>query len=156
LTSLLHKLTESHAGRITVIAVAIAVLALLAFELRGMFGTSPEVAAANDRVFICSETGKSWHHTLKDGEAIPIYSSYSGSNTGYPAELCYWTADGKPRKEPTPVLLNSSIGKPEPTFCPDCGRLVVGHNPMPAPGRQPPPTQAEMEARSAGAAGTTP
>ena len=127
-------------------------------RLKGFFAPSPEVAQANDRIYICSETGKSFHVSLSDldGKTVPIYSPYSHKNTGYPAELCYWNADGTPKKDPTPVLLNSDIGKPEPTFCPDCGRLVVGHNPMPVPGRQPPPTQAEMEARSAAGGGTAP
>jgi hypothetical protein len=65
-------------------------------------------------------------------------------NTGYPAEACYWTADGGTKTEPTWVLMNAVLGKPGPTFCPDCGRLVVARNPMPGPGVKPPPTQQEL------------
>ena len=57
----------------------------------------------------------------------------SGKKTGVPAEACYWTADGGTKKNPTWVLLNELAGKPGPTFCPDCNRLVVGHNPAPGP-----------------------
>ena len=39
----------------------------------------------------------------------------------------------KAKLEPTYVLLNKYIGKPGPTICPDCGREVKGHNPLPPP-----------------------
>lgn len=57
--------------------------------------------------------------------------------TGKPAfraELCYWTAEGGIKETPTPVLLNRHVGRPEPTYCPDCGRLVVPLNPPPVAG----------------------
>ena len=78
---------------------------------------------------------------------IPVESPYTNRPTGYEAELCYWTKDGKMRSEPYPVLLNSHARKPEPTFCPDCGRLVVPLNPAPSEGQSPPPTQPEYAAR---------
>ena len=49
------------------------------------------------------------------------------------------------KKEPTPVFVKSRAGEPGPTFCPDCGRLVVVHNPKPKDGDRPPPTQAEYK-----------
>jgi hypothetical protein len=94
---------------------------------------------------VCAQTGKAFTVELKDGLSIPVRSPYSGQQTGYPAELCYWTKDGKPKDEPTAVLLNSWVGKRGPTFCPDCGRLVVGRNPEPAPDRKPPPTREEYQ-----------
>ncbi len=111
--------------------------------LRG--GTS----RAFSRTYICTETGKTFRHEPEKGETLPIYSPYSHKNTGMPGEACYWAADGKIKKEPTWVLLNSEVGKPEPTFCPDCGRLVVGHNPVPKPGDKPSPTREEYYARFA-------
>jgi len=41
--------------------------------------------------------------------------------------------------------MNTYIGKPEPTFCPDCGRLVVARNPVAQPGMRPPPTREQWE-----------
>jgi len=98
-------------------------------------------------MYICTETGKPFRHQIKMGESLPIESPYSGKKTGVPAEACYWNADGTTRKEPVWVLLNQWIHKPGPTFCPDCGRLVVGHNPPPGPGARPPPTSTEYYAR---------
>jgi hypothetical protein len=99
-------------------------------------------------IYMCTETGKAFKHKNEEGEVPPVYSPYSGKNTGVKAELCYWTADGGTKKDPTPVLLNRLAGKDGPTFCPDCGRLVVGHNPAPRPGAKPPPTRAEYEANT--------
>ena len=110
-------------------------------------------ALSRDRVFICSETGKPFNIELTPGTKIPAPSPYSGKNTGYPAEPCYWTKDGKPKEEPTWVLLNTFAKKPEPTFCPDCGRLVRPLNPPPQPGQRPPPTQEEMKNRRGGGGG---
>ena len=144
---ILANITANRFVRGIVLAVvAVGVLILVGYELRNLFWTSPEVAAANTRVFICSETLKSFKVNLADisGASLPIHSPHSNKDTGFPAELCYWTADGQIKKEPTAVLLNSLIDQPEPTFCPDCGRLVVGHNPLPRPDR-PPPTREEWE-----------
>src|ERR1043165_3428249 len=44
---------------------------------------------ANARMFICSETGKTFTHALIPGETQPIKSPFSGKNTGYRAEACY-------------------------------------------------------------------
>jgi len=93
---------------------------------------------------------KPFKHTLAPGEGIPVMAP-SGNRTGYPAEACYWTKDGKPKSEPTYVLLNVWKGSKDPTFCPDCGRLVVPLNPIADPSRRPPPTKAEYAARHAGA-----
>jgi hypothetical protein len=41
------------------------------------------------------------------------------------------------------VLINQWKNSTEPTFCPDCGRLVVGHNPPAVAGSTPPPTKEE-------------
>ena len=104
------------------------------------------------RWFVDSTTGKPFKYELKIGTPVPVPAP-SGGNTGYPAELCYWTKDGKIKDQPTPVLLNELIGKPGSTFCPDCGRLVVGHNPAPNPEKPAPPTEAEYKARGGRAPG---
>ena len=143
----LREFFRSSGGQVTAIVLGLLGLVVLVWAVKGNFGESDAAALSSDRVFICSETRKPFNHTLKEGETIPVYSPHSGKNTGYQAELCYWTKDGKPKEKPTPVLLEESLGKPGPTFCPDCGRLVIGHNPAAQPGGRPPPTKEEYAAR---------
>lgn len=109
--------------------------------------TNPALADNYNRLFICAETGKEFRYGLKLGDTIPVKSPYSGKETGFEAEACFWTKDGKPTEKPTYVLLNSHKGGKEPTFCPDCGRLVRPLNPPAGEGTQPPPTEAELKAR---------
>ena len=137
---------ESTGGKIAAAVLVLVAVVLVFFAIRGVFGTPSEVARANERVFVDADTGKPFEHELQIGEQIPVRAP-SGKDSGYPAELCFWTRDGKVKQDPTPVLLNSWVGKPGPTFCPDCGRLVVGHNPMAAPERKPPPLKEEYKAR---------
>ncbi len=84
-----------------------------------------------ETTFMCAKTGKTFAYAMKEGEHWPVLSPHSNERTGYPAERCYWTKDGKRKKTPTYVILNESLGKPGDTICPDCGRIVVGHNPPP-------------------------
>jgi hypothetical protein len=109
-------------------------------------------AASRERLYICSETGKAFAGELQPGGSNVLRSPFSGRNTGYLAELCFWTKDGSAKAEPTPVLLNSWIGKDGPTFCPDCGRLVVVHNPRPVPGIKPPPVRKDYTGAASGSA----
>ncbi len=88
-------------------------------------------AEGMESMFVCSETLKAFPYTVKEGEDYPVESPFSKKKTGYPGEACYWTKDGKQKTEATWVLLNSHIGKSGDTKCPDCGRVVVGHNPRP-------------------------
>jgi len=81
--------------------------------------------------YICSETRKTFEHKPQVGEKIPVMSPYTNRKTGYIAEECFWTRDGKRKSKPTYVLLNEHIGKKGPTICPDCKRIVYPHNPMP-------------------------
>ena len=114
-------------GAVVVCVVAVGLLVYFAF------GRESTARRANERTFICSETGKTFHYTLRDGDRFPVYSPHSKKNTGFPTEVCYWTADGGVKREPTYVLLNEYIGKEGPTICPDCGRKVYSHNPPPPP-----------------------
>jgi hypothetical protein len=134
---------QTSAGRTTAFVIALVALIGIVVSARRSLGPSDAAVASRDRIFICSETGRSFEVSIDAGMSIPVRSPHSGKNTGYPAELCYWTTDGSTKKTPTPVLVNAVVGKPGPTFCPDCGRLVVGHNPLPLPGKAPPPTEAE-------------
>jgi hypothetical protein len=142
----LRRFLNSNAGKIVAVVVMVIFVALAAYVIWDNLGPSDAARLSTDRMFIDAKTGKPFEHTLKPGDVIPVKAP-SGGNTGYPAELCYWTADGKIKKDPTPVLVNARIGKPGPTFCPDCGRLVVVHNPAPDASSKPPPTKAEYDSR---------
>lgn len=65
------------------------------------------------------------------GATAPYKSPTTGKNAVWPAERCYWTKDGKGKTVPTLVLLNSLVGKPGDTICPDCGRKIYPRFPMP-------------------------
>jgi hypothetical protein len=88
-------------------------------------------------MFICSETGQVWEYTLQAGDTEPVYSPFSKKNTGYQAEACYWFKDSdgswKAKSKPTWVLVKKRVDETttEKTYCPDCEREVVGHNPRP-------------------------
>jgi hypothetical protein len=138
----LRRLLETPAGKIAAISASVVLLAIAGLLVRSSF-KSDTPSSAFETMFICTETGKPFAHTNKIGETQPILSQHSGKKTGVPAEACYWTADGGTKKTPTWVLLNELAGKPGPTFCPDCGRLVVGHNPAPVPGAKVPPKKDE-------------
>jgi hypothetical protein len=144
-----REFLESKAGKYAATGFLAVVLLIVIFVLKSFMGESPAEAATRDRLFMCAETEKSFRYKLEKGVTIPVPSPYSGKETGYPAELCYWTKDGQTKTDPTPVLLNSYKHVPGPTFCPDCGRLVVGHNPAPDADSKPPPTREEYEARKA-------
>lgn len=103
-----------------------------------------DLAEDNSNIWFVDEAGQSFKVRLTVGMSAQIERN---GKKAYPAELCFWTKDGKPKTTPTPVLLNSNLGKSEPTFCPDCGRLVVGRNPPAREGANPPPTEAEYKAR---------
>jgi hypothetical protein len=145
----MREFMESGAGRGLAAAVLLAAGVAVFFSVRANFGSSSAGDLSRERTFICAQTHKPFEYTLKVGDQIPVKSPHSGKNTGYPAELCYWTKDGRIKDTPTPVLLRSNLGERGPTFCPDCGRLVVGHNPRPGPGDKPPPTESEYKPRAA-------
>jgi hypothetical protein len=139
---------EHPKARGAAIFILLVVLGLAAWNIWNSVTPNNSVAAAESPLFIDSETGQTFRVKFQPGMHIPVMSPYTGRETGYVAELCYWTADGQIKSDPTAVLMNSDIGKPGPTFCPDCGRLVVVHNPNPnaRPGMRPPPTEAEYYA----------
>jgi hypothetical protein len=139
------NLLERPAGKWIAIALTIVAIGAAVYVIKDAFFPSV-VSQERSRIFVDAQTGQGFTHELQKGESIPVQAP-SGGKTGYPAELCYWTKDGQIKSDPTPVLLNSWIGKSGPTFCPDCGRLVVANNPPPLPGSRPPPTREEYEKR---------
>jgi len=145
-----REFLKTKAGRMAAFAGAVLALIIFAYAMYGFFGPNEAEAVSATRTFVDASTGKPFKVTLEVGMPIPCKAP-SGNMTGYPAELCYWTKDGKIKDSPTAVLLNETVGKTGPTFCPDCGRLVIGHNPQPKPGKNPPPTEAEYKSRNRGA-----
>jgi hypothetical protein len=140
---------EKSQSKIGLIAAVVVIAAGAVMLVVYFSGPSAAAKSARHRVFIDAETGKSFEVDLAVGMTYPVKSPDTGHMSGQPAELCYWTADGQPKATPDPVLLNNLRMPPVdgPTFCPVCHRLVVGNNPGPAPGRKPPPTEAEYTAR---------
>lgn len=110
-----------------VLLVVSIIILFLAFRGRDV------AEASTNRNYICAETRKPFAHTIVPGESYPVMSPYTKRATGWPAEKCYWTRDGKAKLKPTLVLLNDYVGLPGPTSCPDCGREVRLHN-QPPPG----------------------
>lgn len=142
----LRRLLESSTGKFVAVGASVVLIALAGYVVvQSIRGDTPD--SARHTMFICTETGKPFEHQNKIGETQPILSPHSGKNTGVPAEACYWNADGSTKTTPTWVLLDELAGKPGPTFCPDCNRLVVGHNPQPVPGANPPPTKEQYVPR---------
>jgi hypothetical protein len=146
----LRNLISGPAGKLAVLLVVFVGMWMAYTGVRELFGESSMASNARDRMFICAETGKPFEYTIKKGDVYPVKSPHSGKNTGYPAEICLWTADGKVKPRPTYVLLNQYAGKKGATFCPECGRLVVPFNPRPADGDKPPPKESEYKSRRRG------
>jgi hypothetical protein len=137
----IRKFLKTPAGMGVGVALVLAGLMVAYYTARGAF-TSEGAAMSADRMFIDANTGTPFEHELSMGEPIPVKAP-SGGKTGYPGEPCYWTREGGTKDKPTWVLVGIWKGSTEPTFCPDCGRLVVGHNPKPGPDVKPPPTKEE-------------
>jgi hypothetical protein len=137
-----RQFLRGPSGKVAVLLLLCAALWGAYMSGRSFFIESSLARSSRDRIFIDASSGKPFHYTIKRGDLYPVMAP-SGKKTGYPAEMCYWTADGKIKKDPTPVLLNQYVGKPGPTFCPDCGRRVVAMNPAPNPGDPPPPKKSE-------------
>lgn len=126
--------------------VLLLVAGLLAVRSLGL-GTVDPGAASRSRVAIDAETGQVFENfKLRDNDTVPWAHPSTGRRTMYPAEQCFWTADGKAKLTPTYVLLNEYKGDSTPTTCPDCGKPVVGHNPLP-------PTELLVEAGERAKAG---
>jgi hypothetical protein len=99
--------------------------------LRNVGGTNPG-DQSRSRVVVDSVTGevfKEFH--IREGTTFPWKNPKTGENTLYPAEPCFWTADGKAKLEPTYVFVKAYAGDKSKTICPDCGHEVRTHNPNP-------------------------
>jgi hypothetical protein len=129
---------QSRGGKNIAIAVVIIGVLAAGISIWSNVRPSDEMADASAPVFINLQ-GQTKRITMEVGKPIP--------DGWYKAELCYWTKDGHPKATPTYVLMNRYRNKPEPTFCPDCGRMVRDHNPPAGPDVKPPPTELEYKSR---------
>lgn len=139
-----EKLKQGSPLGVGAVIVAVMVALFLVYvSFRNTFGPSEAARAASERVFVCAETGKSFKYRAQPGEKYPVPSPYSGKKSGYPAERCYWTREGKVKQEPTWLLRNNFTGIKGPTFCPDCDRFVDPNAGPAIEGADPPPTREE-------------
>lgn len=94
-------------------------------------GTADLGDASRKRLTVDSETGEVIEIKLVEGERFPWKNPKTGQLTLYPGEACFWTRDGKAKLTPTYVFVKAYAGSKEKTICPDCGREVRQHNPLP-------------------------
>lgn len=138
----LRDFLDTPKGKTVAVSLFVVSLIVIYCSSRSALGPSEAAQLSSRRIMVCSQTLKPFEITIHAGTRFPCKSPHSGRDTGYPAELCYWTRDGQIKEKPTAVLLNSQSGKPGATFCPECCRLVVPRNPPPIAGK-PPPTEQE-------------
>jgi hypothetical protein len=113
------------------IAGSIAALVVAGVVFVMFRGGEDAAEATRRRTVIDSKTNKVYQIRLTEGTRAPWKNPETGEETLYPAEACYWNKDGTAKLEPTYVFVKEYAGIDEDTFCPDCGRRVVPHNPMP-------------------------
>lgn len=95
------------------------------------FGGDAAADASRERLAIDSVTGVVHSIGIVEGDRFPWTNPDTGERTLYPAEKCYWTKDGKAKLVPTYVFVKLYANINEKTTCPDCGREVRQHNPLP-------------------------
>ncbi len=149
----IRRFLNTRAGSALSLGLTLVAILVAGWFIISSLGGGEAADLTGSRVFMCTETGKSFNARLQDGWTVPVPSPHSGKNTGVPAEQCVWTKEGTIKSSPTYVLLNQYVGKPEPTFCPECDRLVVMRNPIHGAQEtnvKPPPTKAEYANRGRG------
>ncbi len=110
--------------------IVIGALAFLAMRAGG--GPPDAGAMSRKRVAKDAVTGQVFEdYRITEGDAMPWAHPSTGERTLYPVEKCYWAPGGGAKAKPTFVILNDMLGEDGPTICPDCGREVIRHNPLP-------------------------
>ncbi|MGE3107940.1 MAG: hypothetical protein AB7G11_10610 [Phycisphaerales bacterium] len=106
-------------------------LLLAALIVFRSIGGTDIVAGTKKRSAIDSATSKMYEIRIIEGDRFPWINPETGERTLYPVEACYWTRDNRATLKPTYVFVKAYAGINEKTVCPDCGREVRQHNPMP-------------------------
>jgi hypothetical protein len=143
----LREFFRGTGGKVAAVALVIAAGFAVWYSARNSFATDPAMAMSTDRWFADTD-GNTWKQKVAAGDMLPAKSPKTGKMNGYPAELCYWTADGQPKAVPDAVLVKSEwpeLKDDSPTFCPVCHRLVKFHNPTPEQHPEPPETEEEYK-----------
>ena len=115
----------------TKIVGSIALLIIAAVIMFFSFSGDDVVPDSKTRLAIDSETGQTYTVRIVEGDSFPWKNPDTNKDTLYPVERCFWTRDGKAKLQPTLVFVKAYLGSKEKTVCPDCGRDVRQHNPMP-------------------------
>jgi hypothetical protein len=126
--------TQERKKTIAASALAGCSLILLGYLVMSSLGIgSTSASEASRRRTLIDTTSKEIFKDfyVPEGSLWPLENPSTGQKTLVPAEACYWTKEGGAKLVPTWVLLNMYAGSSDPTTCPDCGRPVVPHNPMP-------------------------
>lgn len=130
-------MSESGEGKLKrnlSIVGAVAAVGVLGYIVLNATLLAPRDAGdiSRHRTVVDMKTGEVFKDfAIPENSAMPWTNPKTGEKTLVQGEACFWTKDGKAKLEPTYVLLNEMAGKSGPTICPDCGRTVVAHNPLP-------------------------
>ncbi len=142
----IREFLQSTMGKTVASALVVAVIIASFFFMRSSLSYSEGIQSSRTRTFVDTGTNLPFQVEVKEGMTIPVKAP-SGQDGYEFDETCSWTKDGHVSDHATYVLMNKTLRKPGPTFCPECGRLVVENNPPAAEGVKPPPTKAEYGAR---------
>ena len=109
--------------------VAVLAVGYAGYSIMSAFGTPDDIREANTRILRDSNTGElvAVEITL-DTPPYPLKNKSTGTNTLYPTEVC-WARECGNLPEGTRVILNAWLKKDGPTYCQNCGALVVPRNP---------------------------
>ncbi|MFH0980449.1 MAG: hypothetical protein V2A79_02790 [Planctomycetota bacterium] len=111
-------------------AIALALLTLGILVRVVWQGLAAQESPNDTRTLMDSETGDVFPVTIEELKPYPMPNPKTGKNTLYRTEVCYWGEECRKRGG-THVIMNTLMGKPEPTHCPVCGHVVRFHNPLP-------------------------
>src|SRR5947199_9416423 len=85
---ILRKFLSSRLGKIAAILTFCLALVCIWLAVKGSLGMSDAAIDSRSRIFICSETGRSFEKTMDVALTLTVLASYSGKNTGSPQCIC--------------------------------------------------------------------